>query len=55
MRAVRALIRLVADKLGATAIEYAFVASLISIAGASVFITMGTSLSSIFSSVASSF
>jgi pilus assembly protein Flp/PilA len=40
---------------GATAIEYAFVAGLISIAAVVGFTTIGTNLSTIFNHVASSF
>jgi Flp pilus assembly pilin Flp len=40
---------------GATAIEYAFIASLVSIAAYAAFGTIGHNLSSIFSSVAASF
>jgi len=45
----------VRDVSGATAIEYAFVASLISIAAVSVFQLIGTSVTDSFSSVANSF
>jgi Flp pilus assembly pilin Flp len=40
---------------GATAIEYAFIASLVSIAAYAAFGTIGSNLTGIFSSVASSF
>jgi pilus assembly protein Flp/PilA len=40
---------------GATAIEYAFIAGLISIAAVAAFNTIGTSLTGIFNTVASSF
>jgi pilus assembly protein Flp/PilA len=43
---------LFAQQRGATAIEYAFVASLISVAIYSVAVTIGTELSTTFSSVA---
>jgi|HubBroStandDraft_6_1064221.scaffolds.fasta_scaffold2828034_1 Flp pilus assembly pilin Flp len=43
------------DENGATAIEYALVALLISIAAFSVLVTVGTSVSSAFSKVSASF
>jgi pilus assembly protein Flp/PilA len=46
------LSNLFSDERGATAIEYAFVASLVSIAAFVAFGTIGTSLSGIFNNVA---
>jgi len=43
------------DELGATAIEYAMVALLISIAAFSVLVTVGSSVTGLFSSVANGF
>jgi pilus assembly protein Flp/PilA len=48
----RAVVRLVADGSGATAIEYGLIAALISIAAVTVMSTVGTNLSSTFNSVA---
>ena len=42
------------DEAGATAIEYAFIAGLISIAAVAVFNTIGTNLTTVFTSVAGS-
>jgi pilus assembly protein Flp/PilA len=44
--------RFASDQSGATAIEYAFVASLISIAGVALFASIGTSVSGTFTTVA---
>lgn len=49
------MIRAIAAERGATAIEYAFIAGLISIAAVVGFTTIGMNLSSIFSNVAASF
>jgi Flp pilus assembly pilin Flp len=43
------------DQAGATAIEYAMVALLISIAGFSALVTIGSTVTGLFSSVASGF
>jgi pilus assembly protein Flp/PilA len=48
-------IRSILHEAGATAIEYAFVAGLISIAAVVGFTTIGTNVSAIFSNVAGSF
>jgi pilus assembly protein Flp/PilA len=53
MTLLRMLTQTLRDKTGATAIEYAFIASLISIAGVAAFHTIGGSLSTTFASVAS--
>jgi Flp pilus assembly pilin Flp len=55
MRAITAFIDCFRQVRGATAIEYAFVASLISIAIYTAASTIGTHLSSVFGTVASSF
>jgi Flp pilus assembly pilin Flp len=55
MKFFQAISLLVRDEFGATAIEYAFVASLISIAAVSVLQLIGTSVAESFSSVANSF
>ena len=47
--------RCITQETAATAIEYAFIAGLISIAAVVAFNTIGTNLSSTFSTVASSF
>jgi Flp pilus assembly pilin Flp len=47
--------QLARDSGGATAIEYAMVALLISIAGFSVLMTVGTSVTNLFQSIANSF
>lgn len=53
MRLMRALYRLIRrDEIAATAIEYAFIGLLISIAAFSVLVSIGTSISGVFSSVA---
>jgi len=51
MNLLRLITRLVKDQTGATAIEYTFVASLISIAAASLLIQAGGSLVTIFTTV----
>ena len=55
MKSVCQMARFCADESGATAIEYAFIAGLISMAAVAAFNTIGTSLSSTFNTVASSF
>ena len=55
MTTVCAFIRCITHEAGATAIEYAFIAGLISIAGVVAFNTIGTNLTSVFSTVAASF
>jgi Flp pilus assembly pilin Flp len=45
----------VADNSGVTAIEYAFIASMIAIAAVSVYIVIGSNLSTIFSNVSNGF
>jgi pilus assembly protein Flp/PilA len=47
--------RAIRHEAGATAIEYAFIAGIISIAAVVAFTTIGTNLSTIFGNVASSF
>ena len=49
------LLRPFINENGATAIEYAFIAGLISIAAVAAFNTIGSNLSSTFATVASSF
>ncbi|HJU17209.1 MAG TPA: Flp family type IVb pilin [Stellaceae bacterium] len=44
-----------ADQSGVTAIEYAFIASLIAIAATSVYIAIGSALTGIFTDVANGF
>ena len=45
---------LLRDESGVTAIEYALIASLIAVAAISAFVTIGTSLSTTFNTVANS-
>ena len=52
MTILRNIVRLAGDAAGTTAIEYAFVASLISIAAVSFMVQMGGSLTTIFTTVA---
>jgi Flp pilus assembly pilin Flp len=53
MRLMRALYRVIrGDEIAATAIEYAFVGLLISIAAFSVLVSIGNSISGVFSTVA---
>jgi Flp pilus assembly pilin Flp len=52
MTILRNIVRLTGDATGATALEYAFVGSLISIAAVSFMIQMGGSLTTIFTTVA---
>ena len=47
------LARLLKDEDGATAIEYGLIAALIAVAAVTVFGTVGTNLTSVFSTVAS--
>ena len=47
--------KLARDQVGATAIEYALIASFISIAAYTVFVSIGTSVSGVFSKVANGF
>ena len=49
------VVELMGDRTGVSAIEYAFLASLIAVAIAAVVGTVGTSLAGTFSSIASSF
>jgi len=53
MRVLQSMLQLLLDEQGATAIEYGLIAALIAIAAVSVMATVGTSLSSTFSAVAS--
>jgi Flp pilus assembly pilin Flp len=55
MKFLKTITSVTRAELGATAIEYAFVASLISIAAVSVFQLIGTSVAASFGSVANSF
>jgi pilus assembly protein Flp/PilA len=55
LTAISAFRRYIWQEAGATAIEYAFVAGLISIAAVVGFTTIGTNVSTIFSNVASGF
>lgn len=48
-------LKLARNEVGATAIEYAMIASFISIAAYSVFVTIGTSISGLFVKVANGF
>ena len=52
MKALHALVRLMRNETGATAIEYGLIAALISIAAVAVMSTVGTNLSSVFNTVA---
>jgi pilus assembly protein Flp/PilA len=49
----RAMLRLIRDRSGVTAIEYALIASLIAVAAIASFSLVGTNLSNTFSNVAS--
>jgi len=55
MKFLKTVFLLTRDQHGATAIEYAFVASLISIAAVSVIQFIGNSVANSFSTIASSF
>jgi pilus assembly protein Flp/PilA len=48
----RAMFRLIRDRSGVTAIEYALIASLVAVAAMAAFSLVGTNLSSTFSNVA---
>ena len=50
---MKTIIAFLNDESGATAIEYGLIAALVSVAGISAFQSVGTSLGSMFSSVAS--
>jgi pilus assembly protein Flp/PilA len=55
LTAISAFRRYISQEVGATAIEYAFIAGLISIAAVAGFTTIGTNVSTIFSDVAAGF